>query len=752
MAANRIIKFVIVGIITAVCRFSVSADIKVSFAINAPESEPFVDGELCFSDSVQSVVVFELVKKPKLSVSITTPGEYNITFSSIEHKAWSQLCKIARDTTITIKLEPRVIALGGVTVNADGRRRTTVFGEIFRLSKEAKNSGDPFRALSEISLLQVDIANRLVKMADGESPLVLIDGKYVNTGISPIDPKDIESVEISEVVSAKYLQLGVSKIIDIKLRKDRPKYLFADVRTRHDIPIREGFGGVVFETGTKKIAISGNVSVGYKDDDKQTYRSIEQLADNVKNSDGYSISNYLKWDGRLYLKWAPSNSNYFAVVFKFQTNTNDATNIAQGYYNNVPFNSQRYSKEHKNGGYLGVLFYEYTFSDKSRLTSMFRYNRGEYDPSERYTEELNSEPITSLWTEEECRRDQYAFSIDYDGAQKSWGSIAVGNNFEHTTDNNYDLTTQPKTYGKIARATNYTYFTYSGNKNKLYYMVSAGVQYMHQSVNEIQSYSWWKPRISASIGTSLPVGHQLRLSYNWNSSLPSSSQLHTFNKSSNPWLRIEGNPYLKPIESHTVRFNYDKSISKLRLRLYMQGAFRRNMIESVLINQGDMMIQTYRNNGTYQQYNPGVQLTARIKKVNASVSSDYRWERYNGQQYNGSVGINGYVRWDFCKNFFVYSTFSWRNRSYLPISYTKYCNPIDAHIQIAWQVTKNFYVTVGLPYYWGVRKNISITEGDNYYHMVETQYKSASLRPWILFSWTIRKNSKESIRNKVPGV
>ena len=39
----------------------------------------------------------------------------------------------------------------------------------------------------------------------GGSPLVLVDGRIINSGITTIDPKDIESVEVIDVVSARYL-------------------------------------------------------------------------------------------------------------------------------------------------------------------------------------------------------------------------------------------------------------------------------------------------------------------------------------------------------------------------------------------------------------------------------------------------------------------------------------------------------------------------------------------------------------------
>lgn len=102
-------------------------------------------------------------------------------------------------------------------------------------------------------MLNVDIINQKVTTNAGDPLLVLVDGHLQNSGISPIDPKFIENVEISEVVSARYLKMGVKKIINIRLKKNRPLYAYTDIRTRHDIPLREGFGGANFEFGKKNL-------------------------------------------------------------------------------------------------------------------------------------------------------------------------------------------------------------------------------------------------------------------------------------------------------------------------------------------------------------------------------------------------------------------------------------------------------------------------------------------------------------------
>lgn len=195
------------------------AETKVTLNVVTDESMPFISGELNVNEPNSSSAAYHSIfDATPHEFSLEKNGTYNFALFSLGHEPWSKQYNINGDTTIVVSLVSRGINLSEITVQGNNLPKTTATGKIYHLSKEAKESGDPFRALSEIPLLNVDIVNQSVKLTDGASPLVLIDGKYLNSGIKPIDPKFIESVEITEVVNAKYLQMGVSKIINIKLR------------------------------------------------------------------------------------------------------------------------------------------------------------------------------------------------------------------------------------------------------------------------------------------------------------------------------------------------------------------------------------------------------------------------------------------------------------------------------------------------------------------------------------------------------
>ena len=101
-----------------------------------------------------------------------------------------------------------------------------------------------------------------MRMDDGNTPMILIDGNLMNSGITPINPKDIESVEVVDVVNSRYLQMGVKNIVNIKLKERTAPYTFFQAATRYDIPLRYGMGVVYFVVGIQTISLYGRASFG----------------------------------------------------------------------------------------------------------------------------------------------------------------------------------------------------------------------------------------------------------------------------------------------------------------------------------------------------------------------------------------------------------------------------------------------------------------------------------------------------------
>ncbi len=730
--------------------YMTSAAINVTVHFNVNDTIAIEKCELCVSDTSR-VVYFAKLTKPQIDFQLQQKGNYSFILSEGSAVVCSQNFMIERDTTLILKQEAKTIILSEVVVAGQSLPKTTTTGLIFRLSDKAKKSGDPYRALSEIPLLNVDITGQSIKTNEGDTPLVLIDGKYVNSGIAPIDPKFIESVELVEVVNAKYLQLGVSKIIDIHLKRDVPLYTFVDFRTRHDIPLREGFGAVNFELGTPKLAVSGSLSGNYLFGDKVDNAITETSGANNRQLVLGSTNRTLGYDGQLLFKWIPKQTEYVAGIIKKSMSYNRKNGEGRGFYNSSDYSTAQHNRLDE-GGWLSAVYYEHTFCNESKVSVYTKYNRGQYSEEDQRNDDyaIDALPVyNKYWEYEKFYRNQYTLTIDYNGTDYKWGNVSGGNNLEYTRDKNYDQTVNPHKEASVNLVSNYSYISYSNIWKRLFTMGSVGIQYMHiQTVNG--KNSWWRPRAIATVGLKLPKAQNLRLIYNLDNKLPLSSQLSTFNHSTNPWLKIEGNPYLIPMEKHALTFMYDRTFSKFTTRLYAESNHHRNMIEQFITANGNYSILSYRNNGSWHNYKAGGIFTFRTNNFRATFKLSYRQEKYYNEHYEGSLELDGNLKWDF-GNFFIYSDVSWQQKSYTAISKTKYTNPSIAHVQIAWQATKSLYLSVGLPYFWGVRTEKTMINKDSYSCMTETRFKSASLRPWILVSWTLRKNTSQSIEDRMPN-
>ena len=698
-----------------------------------------------------STVLFEIVNSEKYILPLLKPNTYSLSVTAQGYSPFLAGFSNASDTTINILLNRESRNLDELVVKGRLKSKTTADGEIFRLSKKAKECSDPFLALSEIPLLEVDVINQSVKVVNGSgTPLVLIDGKLVNSGIKPVDPKFIESVKITEVASAKYLEMGYDKIIDIRLKRDVPTYIYTELRTRHDIPLREGFGGANFEVGRKTFAISGDGFMWYKHNDVTKLHSLESQGKDWKESSGENFSDMTKPEGSLMLKWVPLASDYFAARVAGTRTRSNAKGHASGKFGDESgISDLRTDKGNSiiDGGWLACLFHEHTFSDKSTISTFAKYNRGFYDINEWYGE-YRPDSDSIMREHQKSRRNQYTLTIDYNSGDRGWWNMSAGNKFEYTSDKNRDFTQLPIPTSKVTTNNNYTHAAISASKGRFYGMASAGLQYLGVNAVGIRSSSW-RPRASASLTLKIPRDMTLRASYILDNRLPDNMKLFSFNNSTNPWLRIEGNPYLKPEILHKMSVSLGKSWNRVYLRGYVDHYRYAKMIERYMRQEGDVTILSYRNNGTYRATEAGLMLNLRFGKFACNTNAAYTTERYSGQHDNGSIYLRGIFQWTFGK-FLLHSVLEWRNKYYNAVSFTKYSNPTEAMLMLSWKATKTLQVAVGMPYFWGIRKETTLTDGAGYHGENSISYKSASLRPWILISWTLRKNSELSIRNKMP--
>lgn len=720
---------------------------NLGIELHSTTNEEIKSAELSIMKEGQ-LVAFVILDKPSYTLKLPSFGTYNLYISHMTHADYLNEIDITRDTTLNITMVEQTMELNEVVITSKRSSKITSNGEVFYLSRKAKSMENPFRALSEIPLLKVDVSNQTLTMSTGEKPLILVDGKLVNSGIKPIFPENIESVEIRDIVSAKYLEMGVTKIVNIHLKKNVSLYQYADIRTRHDVPVRGGFGGTDFEFGSSTFAASGSIFYNYLYNDVIHKAITEQSLNNGRTRSGniFNCSNSLEEE--LLLKWVPSDKDYVSLIIKNRDNGISSEGSFESEYigvKNYSFMSNEHSKTNE-GGVLYGLYQEHSFKDKSTFTTFLKYNDGYYDTEQEYEELIDDHELSKINLK--TRRSQYALTFDYESKEYTNGSFVIGNKLEYTKDNVRNVNLHPEIDKNVKLINNYMHFTYSGKLYSMYYMGSLGIQYLSTDIDKIQ-HCYFRPHASVSLTWRSKNKNTFRLSYFLTNNLPQSSQMVTYNQSTNPWIHMEGNPLLTPVRKHTIGADYIKVWSNFRLQLFGKQSIYNDIIESYIYKENDYQVQSYRNNGTFSGLSIGTSLNYDNNKVSVYASPSVSVEHFNGQHSKKSVEVNCSFRWDF-GNFFIYSNIIWKDKKYSAISQTIYKNPTVAHIQFAWQINKAWYTSIGLPYFWGTRKEEMRIIEDFYSSQTISQYKSASLRPWILVSWTMRKNAKKAIHRKIP--
>lgn len=643
-----------------------------------------------------------------------------------------------------------------LVVSAHRDPQKTATGEIYTLSRNARECGNPFKALSEIPVLRVDLASHSVRTQDGESPLILIDGHLVNSGIDPIDPKFIDSVEIIEVPNAKYLELGATKVLNIRLKRDRALYTYVELRTRHDVIPGYGLAGSNFEIGSPRFAVSGSIFGNYTVHNRTTYSQSEYFDNHSRIVNGRNISRNMSWDVNLQAKWLPNESNFFVVYVKGKQDFNRNYGGSEGdYFPTETAPATPYATSSSGsfdwGGTLAGAYYEHTFSDESQFTAATYYNWAygrKYSTESEYLDNLLSEEM-SVGTK--SMRNQLRTTLDYDTGLKPWGNLSVGYVLLNTHDHDINrlvLTDDPL---KVNLFDNYLHATYSNTAGKFQYMLSAGVQMMNVSAAGV-SNRFWRPRGAASLSYSLPHRQNLRLSYTLSNVMPESSYLATFNTSVNPWIRIEGNPYLTPVTRHKLEFRYDKSVNDFNLYARPFFLANTNLVESYITQKGDVAVSSWQNVGRY--LNPGMRVgtTWSYKySIRADVNACYSWEKYDSGAFRGIVGLEAYVLAYFSK-FAVQAYVKWQNKAYYLQGYTRPYTPTASSLTFVWYANDHIQVMTGMSYFAGINRELTVVDATEYQKRTVSKSFGTSMHPFILFAWTLRKHQERNMNRFVPSV
>lgn len=707
------------------------------------DQSPIIGGYVLLVKGGQIVNSSVSDKDGKYNLSNISNGEYLLEITCMGYKTIQDSLVLSGSCERNYKLEEEAIELDEVAVVADRSQivTRTANGQRFYLSAEAKKKRNPFHALQEIPMLISDANTSSIKMANGSSPLILINGNMVNSGVNPISPSDIESVEVINSVSARYLQEGITSIVNIKLKKTAKPYLWLEAATRHEIPLDNGFGVGYFEVGNPKFSLYGRAAYHYTYHDDVESSVNRSNTTYTQNYEQNTRSDVGQWIGELLFKWQATDKDYFAAqVYATGKDSKIKQNAVGTYVSDVEQEYKFNSSSLDDSKILtSSLYYKHSFAPQNdfEVRLAYNYNTNDYNASRTDFYDSHSAFTESLYKNS---RNSGSLNIDYSKTFANNSSIIIGSRSTLVLDEVNNIIGVNPMF-KHRNYNQYVYAGYGGSYNKkLYYSGSIGVEGIWAKAGDAD-YSYIRPRGSASVTWNINGHNSIQLSYSLTNNAPAVSNLNPYNVSTDSLIVAVGNTGLKPQMTNHVSANYTLNVGNLYITPEAYYKHIGDMIEPYGYTKDGIYYSTYANSGHFSQVSIGANISYRFQWGRVYGGGGWYADHYEGQKAKnsayGSLGFNAQV-----KNFSFYGTFEYSSRDYTAISFTKYYRPVMANLQVNYNFTPDFYIGVCLQHITGEFRTKTITEDGSFSSVTENRYTDKFLRPWVILRYTFRKNSE----------
>lgn len=658
--------------------------------------------------------------------------------------------KIADDASFDFILEKEMnvnLDVVEITANQNDRVERTATGQRFFLSEKAKKSGDPYLALQEIPRLVTNNALKKITMEDGSTPLILVNGIAVNANVDPIDPQDIESVEVMDVVSARYLRTGAKHIVNIKLKEKRAPYRYFEVMTRHDVSLRLGMGAVYFEVGNATYSLYGRGAGEYTYHDDAELENWQQGESYFKQNHSQSRGDNHHFLGELLFKWMPSKQDYLAFHIYASNDYKKTRTNGNGTLQNEGKMEQLFDyfadNRDKSNLVTATLYHKHDFCENKKIETTFAFNKNwntnEGERNENYTDWL----YRNIY-QFDNQRLSGTLNVDYTWDATETNSLNVGSETRYLNDK-IDQTTSSYPVFKHREWSEYLYGAFNGKVNKFYYMLSAGVEGFWLKAGD-ESGRYFKPRAAVSGTYALNDHHSWQLDYRLTNSAPEIGQLNPYNTSTDSLIVTRGNPGLLPEQSHSLSASYTWNAKGVYLTPSAEYTFYNDIVEPYGYSEKDIYISTYRNAGKYRTLSVSGTLSYRMGDWGrAYVYAGHGVNYYDGQDARKYFACGGgffarYKKWslDYCIDY--------QNQAYTAVSKTTFHTPSYSYIQLIYNFTPNFYISAAVQYMNNPQHTDVWTYSDAYRSFSASRMQDLSWRPWILIRYTFRKNVKKKIK------
>lgn len=749
-------KFFISIIFTLACCLVHAQSIVLGAVLAAPDSSAIHN---CYIALIQNdSIVKSATTEPDGAFFIkdVKHGQYTIEVDAFGYENQSMPVNVTERTLLTIVLQPRMSKnLGEVTVNADRSNMVnhTANGQIFYLSAEAKKKSNPFLALQEIPILITNVATTSVKLLNDNNvePLILINGQQENSGIAPISPADIESVEVITNPSARYLKEGIKSIINIKLKRKEKPYQWYELATRNDIPLFTGFGAGYFEIGNPKYSLYGRASADYVYKSDYIY-DVERYDTNYSQNyhEHYQVYGW-NWVGELLFKANPNKSNYYAIHAYGYTRTKKSNSNGQGDITSSLDVTTPYDFSNRNRDESTILtgsaYYKHDFNSlktfEARLAYNYNKNNQTFNRTDEYQTEIPTLTINELLYHN--KRHSGSLELDYTNTYNALSTISFGAHTSFQSDRIANII-EPQSLFRHSQVSQYVYAGWSTKLwQKIWFNSSLGMDYIRLKTDNFKK-DYIIPRANVSLTWPISNYNSISFSYRFSNMAPEVNQLNPYNTSNDTLSLQIGNPRLKPESEHIANLSYTQSINRFYITPTVGYRYAYDRIESTgYTNSDGVHVYTYINQGHIAQIDASTSLRYRLN--NGSIYATFGWYKrsydYDIPHKNTFFSIAGF-NYQY-KKFYFSGSFAYKNQEVNGISWMRYDKPRTADLQVNYFFTPDFYIGVCLQQFTGKYRTTTHTATGTFHSKSISYCKDKNFLPWVILRYTFRKNSDRKI-------
>ena len=677
-------------------------------------------------------------------------GSYRVAVLLAGYNTFERTLEIkAGDERADFLLTPEArVDLEGVTVTgnrADLVERTAT-GEIFHLSEKMKGEArNIYQALREIPLLSVNETDRDIRMADGSTPIILVNGVRRSGAEEVIDPEMIETVEVIENPSARYLaEEGVTAVLNIRTRRSRELAQSANLYGKQQANGAFGLLGGSYQMEKSNLSFYLNGQFFYFRDDDSEQTRMTDTGSLLRRSSGTR-----RYDARdLYLNaggdWVISGRDYLSYSATIHNNPSDirteSDGTQEGANGGSPFAYSTYSDlAYLSGNY--ALFYRRALEQDRHLELTARASHYDTSPAG-WREERDDREAYRSEIDMDNRRTVYSLEGNYDLAWPGRLALDIGLNAYYQQAEIRELATAPFRYRE---GREYLYGALrSLGKGNLSYSASLGLDIVERSASGVRK-AYVNVLPSLSLAYKVHKGGSVRLSLSRQRVSPGLGYLNPLNTSTDSLYVTVGNPYLSPSLSNRAVLSYSWSGSPIYLQPSLSYTYEQDRVTPYGRLDGDVYTRSYRNTGHAHLFRAS--LTARLnlgKYGNINVTPFLSKQEFPGMAFNGRAwGVNGNAYLSY-KRVYLNGMLKYTNYQYTQISRTQSGPMVD--LEIGWMLPKGWTLSASIRdnmhYY-----RVWTIDGD-YRAYEETIFKDRRWTPMVGLSYYFRNKAKVKYRDK----